>query len=281
MFVSPVVETKSAHVILMDYASAITARKDNPDYSDNYKYDMPIPADVLQQANQYAPQLVATMRANVRRMARHQSTGSLDTSKLVRLARPSSASQFDRDASIAFRRRADLLNEVPLKLAVVADMNYEIRYANKRYVEMVTTLTFILADAAACAGLTCAAYGVRGKLGYPPADLFPNRGNKPCSFISVLAEYGKRVAPPVFQAHVQHQPYINIYYACTDQSTGSQNGTGGIDYARDHDGATFIVGVGNFDDVSRPDVQLQPGTSIAAAVAKIHAALGARQQKAA
>ena len=243
--------------------------------------DQPIPDDVTGLAARHAPALVATMRENVARISRHQTAGSLDTSKLVRLARPSSRAQFERDAATAFRARVPVLNNVPLKIAVVADMNWRIRGSDSRYVAKVGTLAFILSDAAAVAGLQCAAYGVRGHFRPDDCNPFPGARRKG-AIISIFGAYGRRITPAAFATHASHHGYVAPFrYALDMGGGGSTNGTGGIDYAREHDGASFIVAIGEFDDQGKADVHLPADVTIEDAVAAAHAALAARQRVAA
>lgn len=257
--------------------------------------DKPIPDDAKAKASMYAPQLVATMRENVRRLARHQTAGSLDTSKLVRLARPFSPAQFERDAATAFRARAQVTNNVPLKIAIVADMCWDNRCYDSTYAERVGTLSYIVGDAAACAGLQCQTIGVRGTIdktyayyAFDDATIAQAKAtHKKLSLISILSDFGKRAAPIDFNFHTDDQGYIGGAYGALMGSghdghvPGSKDGTGGIDYAREIGGATFVVGFGEFQDRSRPDVQLPSSTPLDEAVRAIHAALADRQRRAA
>lgn len=239
-----------------------------------------IPADVKAKAATYAPQLVATMRENVRRFARHQTAGSLDTSKLVRLARPSSQAQFERDAQFAFRARVGCPRIAPLKIAILADMNWDIRKGDPAYAPRVGTLAFILSDAAACAGLQCAAYGVRGRLTHP--DQVGMTGSN-CSLLSRIVAYGERIRPVDYRAHTEHMLYIDGfrhsgYVLYGGGGSSSCDGSGGPTYAREHEQASFVVGVGTFLDAGKCDVVLAPSTSLHDAVGTIHAALRARNR---
>lgn len=297
--ISPIVETSAAFVATLDYSDVIrdmetnlaaaTFRFQRMEFADDASIALasvnrvcevaksPIPDDVRTRAAQYAPQLVATMRDSVRRLARHQTAGSLDTSKLVRLARPSSPAQFDRDAATAFRARASVSREAPLKIAIVADMNWEIRKADPEYTATVNTLAFVLSDAAACAGLQCAAYGARGRM-TDPEPIKDGYRNKPVTMLSRIAAYGERIRPIDFALGTDHFAYIaGFRYALgSKRGSSSVDGTGGPTYAREHDGATFVVGIGHFADHKACDVVLSPETSLHDCVIRVHAALQAR-----
>ena len=238
----------------------------------------PIPEDVQQTAAHHAPRLSALMMQTTNRMVRHQTAGALDTTKLVRLASPSSAAQFDRDAATAFRRRSTATAQRPLKIAIVADTNNTVRTDNPTYMPNLGKLAHILCEAAGGAGLQAACYMARGQFSASGgfANALREAGKAgPICVLSRVTDYGQRITPSVFHAITDAWGFVAPFLNCIPFGGGSHNGTGGIDYAREHDSATFVVAIGTFYDSAKADVHLSPRLSIDAMVAKVEEGLKA------
>jgi hypothetical protein len=294
---SPYTTRNGTHVFTIDYAKSVAecVDKSNSSLIQMLRYnwtkfhvrileDMqrrqgaPVPADVTEQAAKYAPRLTALMSQSVARMVRHQSYGSLDTSKLVRLARPSSPMQFERDAATAFRRRDTVTAPRPLKIAIIGDANNEIRVRNPTYMHALGTVSHILTTAAGGAGLQAACYLSRGRFressDYGHAARAAGHHGEIC-VLSRISDYGTRISPNVFRAIVHTFGFAVPFLNCIPHGGTSHNGTGAIDYAREHDKATFVVAIGTFYDAAKADVHLSPSLSVDAMVSEIEAGLRA------
>lgn len=231
-----------------------------------------VPDSIQREAAPHAHRLAATLSSAVIRLQGHQSHGSLDTSKLARLASPGlSAREFDGMAARAYRRRDTQTQQQRPKIGIAGDFAFDLRMANKDYVPTLGRLILIITEACLISNLQCAAYGTRGMLksmarGGEQADK---------SATAIIKDFDDELNGATYGLIATEAPFSAAYCSCTD-GAGSSNGNGGVDFARAQ-GANFVIAIGNFPtDGERADCIVPPDATVQQAVDIISAALEAR-----
>lgn len=246
-----------------------------------------IPADVLADADRYSRELVFTFQDFRSRVMRGQSHGALDSSKLARLAAPGiSSREFDRLASTAFKHRHHSPSpQARPRIAIVADMNNDIRSKNPGYVAAVGRLAFVIGEAARITGVELAMFGSRGCYGSQANNWRRNRGMRPAHPLHVpmrLKAWDAQITPAQYALMTSHHGFASAIRAATalvnqnDNGMESSSGAGGIEFAR-MQGAQIVVGIGRFTNDETPDITISPSASLDDAVRAIVDHMNRRQ----
>lgn len=235
-----------------------------------------IPADLREAAERHSRELVFSLATMTSAIKRHQAHGSLDSSKLSRLARPGiSAPEFDRLTATAFKRRDSVQRETTRpRVAIVADMNQSIRESNLGYEARTGALAYVIAEAAKIAGVEVALYGSRGttsQIRHASVGSTPERLHVPV----IIKDWQEEIGGAEL-ALVRTPGAFPIPLRAAGCGMMSKNGTGGIEWAR-MQGANFVVAIGTFFDRARPDVHLSPKLSVEAAILLIVETLTTRR----
>lgn len=245
-----------------------------------------IPASLQSEADRHSERLTTILRAFNPIMRRHRAYGALDSSKLARLARPGlSAREFDFEAGRAYKHREAETRIRQIKIAVVGDFNYRARASDARYAPNMAKLIHVISQACVVAGVPCAAYGTRGHLGLKYEDRNADGSviregdtvSREHSVTAVLKDYGDEMNGPTF-ALLTDEDAFSLAYCSTLFGQGSNNGNGGIEYARAK-GADFIVACGHFpraEELALADVHMPAGAAIDATIERVAVALEKR-----
>jgi len=228
-----------------------------------------VPDYIMAEAAPHASRMATVMQRSVPALQRHQAHGSLDTSKLARLAAPNlSAREFDSMAQRAYRRRENATRADKPRIAVAGDFAYKLRVENDAYVPMLARLVLIITEACTISGMQCAAYGTRGHI----IDAGHPHGNSHRSATAVIKNYDDELNGATYGLIATEAPFSVAYCSCTN-GAGSMTGNGGVDFARAQ-GANFVIAIGNFpDDGARADCVVPPNATVQEAVNIISDAL--------
>ena len=209
-----------------------------------------------------------------------QSIGRVDGRAFPRLVEATRLGR-DLDTVRPYRARVNVDRMDPPRVAIVADYCWALRNAaDGAYERRVGTLACAVLWACEAASLPCTFAAVRGDYGQ---SLGPH---KKVSSVAVLARPGQPLTAPAYRAvtgggdgdlfvwaHVyatwlawQGQPaggYQSV--------TGSSSGAGGVRWAREIEGATFVIAVGNFPngEAGEADAHIAANASPAEAVDQI------------
>jgi hypothetical protein len=240
------------------------------------KANPPIPQDARDDADTYSRDLVFQLRSVVSRIERHRSHGSLDSSKLARLARPGlSRPEFERLAATAYRSRGDKAAVRRPRLAIVADMNWDIRSDNPAYTPNLARLAYVLAEACTLAGMESALFLSRGEC-YGPAlpPSFAGSGRR-LHIPAVAKNWHETISGIGYRMITDHNHFILALKAAMiaygrkyGSGVGSRNGSGGIEFAK-MQGADFVVALGTFKNDAKPDCLLGVDLTLPEMVAKV------------
>lgn len=240
-----------------------------------------IPQHVRDEAAKWSRELVFSLSSFRSRIVRHQSHGTLDSSKLSRLADPTiSARAFDRAAATAYRRRDHVTSQTMRpRVAIVADMNNDIRMRNPDYMRMLGTLAYVLGEAAKLAGVEVALYGSRGGLyGSQNAKLRQNLqipyGAPPVHIPTILKDWDEDISAQAFSIFTNQYNFVSVIRGATallnsdDDGMESSCGAGGIEFAR-MQGANIVLSFGKFPGDEAADLSFEPNAPIAKIVASV------------
>lgn len=258
-----------------------------------------IPADVRDEAAKHSRALVFSLNTFRSKIIRGQSHGSLDSSRLARLASPQiGPREFERLAATAYRRREHVQSVTTNpRIAIVADMNNSIRVAHTDYMKKLGRLAYIVAEAAKLSGVEVALYASRGQYSFSVDSYaqnlaqahFGKASTKRPHVVMTAKDWGTDIdgldyaimtdaipgcvfstPVPLFQA--MHQ----VTKSTGAVGMGSKCGAGGIEFARAQ-GANMVIAFGNFDATETPDMHFEPGESVEAVISGIVAALANRK----
>lgn len=261
------------------------------------KADPVIPQDVRDEAAKHSRELVWSLDVFKSKIVRGQSHGSLDSSRLARLASPGIAPrEFERLAMTAYRRREHVqaVTTRP-RIAFVADMNNEIRSANPTYMRTLGRLAYVVGEAAKLSGVEVSMIGSRGWSNSYAEDIGTGRRlcrvvghemrpNIPRPHLATVvkgwnddmtgAEYALFTDATQFAASTMVWGTLNMATpvgTCRGGMT-SDCGAGGIEFARSQ-GANMVIAFGKFDAAETADLILSPSASVETVVHDIVATL--------
>lgn len=263
----------------------------------NYRTKPAIPADVRDEAAKYSRELVFSLNTFRSKIIRGQSHGSLDSSRLARLAAPGlSAREFDRLAATAYRRREHVQSATPRpRVALVGDMCDNVRVAGgPKYLKTLGRLAYTVAEAAKLSGVEVALYGSRG-FNRPHGStaaaarsmaerLGMTDSNKAPHVVVTLKDWGTDISGGDYAVFTDSVPGCGISFPVTlfqgmnivngggPQGMGSHCGAGGIEFARAQ-GANFVIAFGNFSAHETADIKFGPAESVETVIRGIVAAL--------
>jgi hypothetical protein len=244
----------------------------------SYVTKTPIPAGVQDEAEKYSRELVFSLNTFRSRIVRGQSHGSLDSSKLSRLASPGmSAREFDRLAATAYRRREHVQSTTMRpRIAIVGDMCEQARTAGTIYLKTLGRLAYTVAEAAKLAGVDVALYGSRGQ-----AD---EKAHKMCRYLGMtdqakaphvvvtLKDWDTDISGADYAVFTDSVPGCGMSFPVTlfqgmhlvlgrADGMGSKSGAGGVEFARAQ-GANIVIGFGTFSRHETPDILFAPNASV-------------------
>lgn len=227
-----------------------------------------VPADVRDDAERHSRALVFNLSALVSRIRRDQAHGSLDSSKLARLARPGIARpEFERLAATAYRRREQRETQRRPRVAIVADMCWDLRRDIPTYNANVSRLAYVISEACKIAGMDVALYLSRGgvykhKDRVPGVPSFARNGHIP----AIAKDWHEEIDGPCYALFNSNDSFVSALQLSVSQAkpygegVGSKNGTGGIEFAR-MQGADFVIAIGNFAGDDAPDCSISAKSS--------------------
>jgi len=251
-----------------------------------------IPTAQRNRAEQLSRGLADDFQTYRRDWQTHQDSGRLDSRAFVR-AIDAGINGRNPQETRPFKRLTTIAKNDPPTIAIVADYAWSIRCDDSTYEARVGTLACSILWACETADLPCTFAAVRGDW---TGQLHGTRTDRK-SLIAVLAQPSRPLTAAAYAAAVGQQGQDAFIYAACYAGTlpsalsgkngspdgisiyGSTSGAGGIAWAREIVGASFIVAIGNFEDKERQDadILLPANAKPEDAIAEIRAALQIRK----
>ena len=222
----------------------------------------------------------------------HQDSGRLDSRAFVR-AIDAGMNGRNPQETRPFKRLTTVAKNDPPTIAIVADYAWSIRCNDDTYEKRVGTLACSILWACETADLPCTFAAIRGDW----RGQFHGFNGKRKSLIAVLAQPSRPMTAAAYAAAVGRDGqdafiyaacYAGIFPSALNDDKGepdgidlpsSTSGAGGIAWAREIVGASFIVAIGNFEDKEskEADILLPANATPEDAIAQIRAALQIRK----
>lgn len=217
-----------------------------------------IPDSVRAEASELARGLAEDISVSRPRWKSGQIAGRVDGRAFVRLVDDARLGRLSDATTRPYRAKVTVDRMDPPRFAIVADYCWDLRGNNGAYERRVGTVATALLFACEAADLPCTFACVRGDFG---GQLNGPDGGK-CSSIAVISKPGRPITAaayraacgggeggPFIYAHVYASWLANQWNGGKDgykTVPGSSNGAGGIRWAREVEGATFVIGIGSF-----------------------------------
>jgi hypothetical protein len=251
-----------------------------------------IPTAQRNRAEQLSRGLADDFQTYRREWQTHQDSGRLDSRAFVR-AIDAGINGRDPQETRPFKRLTTVAKNDPPTIAIVADYAWSLRCDDDTYEKRVGTLACSILWACETADLPCTFAAVRGDW---KGTIHGTRSDRK-SLIAVLAQpsrpmtaaaYAAAVGRDGQEAFIYAACYAGIFPSALNNDRGatdgidlpsSTSGAGGIAWAREIVGASFIVAIGNFEHKERQDadILLRSNAKPEDAIAQIRAALQIRK----
>jgi len=251
-----------------------------------------IPAATRNRAEQLSRGLADDFQTYRRDWTTFQDSGRLDSRAFVRALEAGMTGR-DPQETRPFKRLTTVAKNDPPTIAIVADYAWSLRSDDSTYEARVGTLACSILWACETADLPCTFAAVRGDWN----GQFHGSRTERKSLIAVLAQPSRPLTAAAYAAAVGQQGQDAFIYAACYAGTlpsalsgkngspdgisifGSTSGAGGIAWAREIVGASFIIAIGNFEHKERQDadILLRPNAKPEDAIAQIRAALQIRK----
>jgi hypothetical protein len=251
-----------------------------------------IPTAQRNRAEQLSRGLAEDFQTYRREWQTHQDSGRLDSRAFVRALEAGMTGR-DPQETRPFKRLTTVAKNDPPTIAIVADYAWSIRCDDDTYEKRVGTLACSILWACETADLPCTFAAVRGDW---KGAIHGTRSDRK-SLIAVLAQPSRPMTAAAYAAAVGRDGqdafiyaacYAGIFPSALNDDKGapdgidlpsSTSGAGGIAWAREIVGASFIVAIGNFERREREnaDILLRSNAKPEDAIAQIRAALQIRK----
>lgn len=251
-----------------------------------------IPTATRNRAEQLSRGLADDFQTYRRDWTSNQDSGRLDSRAFVR-AIDAGMNGRDPQETRPFKRLTTTAKNDPPTIAIVADYAWSLRCDDSTYEARVGTLACSILWACETADLPCTFAAIRGNW---RGQFHGNRSERK-SLIAVLAQPSRPLTAAAYAAAVgQHGQEAFVYAACYAgtlpsalsgkdgapdgiQIFGSTSGAGGINWAREIVGASFVIAIGNFErkEHENADILLPANAKPENAIAEIRAALQIRK----
>ena len=249
-----------------------------------------IPEKARADAAALARGLTEDLQSLRQRWKSRQRRGRLDGRALVRVVEDVQSGRFSEQLTRPYRSKEVISSNAPPRVAIVADYNYRLRESDSTYEKRIGALACAVLWACEAADLPCSFAAVRGDWGGVL------KGNAKTSSIAVISRPGAPIDAASYacvtgqfgqgsfiEAHGFATILPNDWKPQGSRNVpGSENGCGGVRWAREIEGASFIVAIGDFGAEAREaDVLIPVRSSPAEAIRLIREALAIRQAAAA
>jgi hypothetical protein len=251
-----------------------------------------IPTAQRNRAEQLSRGLAEDFQTYRREWQTHQDSGRLDSRAFVR-AIDAGMNGRDPQSTHPFKRLTTVAKNDPPIIAIVADYAWSLRSNDDTYEKRVGTLACSILWACETADLPCTFAAVRGDW---RGTIHGTRSDRK-SLIAVLAQPSRPMTAAAYAAAVGRDGqdafiyaacYAGVFPSALNDDKGEPNGidlpfstsgAGGISWAREIVGASFIVAIGNFEHKERQDadILLSADAKPEDAIAQIRAALQIRK----